>query len=126
MKLVTEFYDLTEAEDTSNRMRRAGVMTVVTGKRSFNLSPVRTGVLKVGLWAVFDDQYPDAVQLLQNRAHKPRRVISLAEMEEIQALASAQTGNGFKKLMEKSATLILGGVLLALLAYVAIGLIIDA
>ena len=126
MKLVTEFYDLPEAEKISNRMRRAGVMTVVTSKRSYKLSRVKTGALKVGLWVVLDEQYQDAVQLLENHDHKPKRVIPLSEMDEIQNLARLHFGSGMKKLIEKSAALFFGGILLALVIFVVIGLIIDA
>jgi hypothetical protein len=126
MKLVTEFFDLSEAEKTSSRMRSAGVFTVVTSKRSYNLSRVKTGALRVGLWVVFEDQYHDAMQMLDNYNHKPKRVISAVEMNEIQDLAGAEISNSMKKLLQKSAAWLFGGILLALLIYVAIGIINDA
>ncbi len=126
MKLITEFFDLSEAERVSNRTRSAGVMTVVTSKRSYSLSRVKTGALKVGLWAVFEDQYDDALQLLDNHNHKPKRAISLTDMDEIQELARIETSNRVKKLLEKSAAWFFGSILLALVTYITIGIINDA
>ncbi len=126
MKLVTEFFDLSEAERVSDRMRSAGVMTVVTSKRSYNLSSVKTGALKVGLWAVFEDQYDDALQLLHNHNHKPKRAISLADMNEIQELSRIETSNRLQKLFEKSAAWFFGSILFALLTYITIGILNDA
>lgn len=126
MKLVAQYSDLLDAEEVSERIRRAGVMTVITSKRSHNLSRFRTGALNVGLWAVFDDQYEDAVQLLKNRKHKPSRVISLEEMNELDIAAKEQIAFSSKKFFEKAATFVFGGALAALLAYVAWGLLNDA
>lgn len=126
MKLVTEYFDSHEAEQTSNRIRSAGVMTVVTSVRSHNLSSFRTGALKVGLWVVFDDQYDDAIQLLDNPTHQPARKISLVEMEKLQKSARVRF-KGFKeKIFEKIGTVLLAVILISLLAYVVIGIINDA
>ena len=126
MKLISEYYDLARAEGISERLRRAGVMTVVTSKRSYSLSRIRTGAFKVGLWAVFDDQAHDAVQLIHNRNHKPERIISLSEMEELEETVKEQFSAKWKKLTEKTAAWIFGVLLLALLLYVAVGIINDA
>ncbi|MCP4289360.1 MAG: hypothetical protein GY792_33890 [Gammaproteobacteria bacterium] len=107
MKLIEQYSDLLDAERVSKRIRRAGVMTVVTSKRSHNLSRVRTGALKVGLWAVFDDQHLDAIQLLENRKHKPSRVISLEEMAKLENTAKEQFASTSKKILEKAAHLYL-------------------
>jgi len=126
MKLLAQYSDSLDAEGVSERMRRAGVMTVVTSKRSHNLSRFKTGAFKVGLWAVFDDQHDDAVQLLKNKRHKPGRVISLDEMKELENAAKDQFATTSKRFFEKAATLIFGGALVALLTYVVWGLINDA
>ncbi len=125
MKLIAEFFDLSEADRVSSRMRSAGVMTVVTSKRSYNLSSVKTGALKVGLWAVFEDQHDDALQLLNNHNHKPKKAISLKDMDEIQELARTETNNRLKRLLEKSAAWFFGSLLLALVTYITIGIIND-
>ena len=126
MKLIGQYLDSLEAENVSSRIRRAGVMTVVTSKRSYNLSRIRTGAFKVGLWVVFDDQYDDAIQLLKNRKHKPERIIPPGEMAELERTANEHFTFAGKRFLEKAATIIFGGALVALLMYVAVGLINDA
>lgn len=121
MKLIAQYSDLSDAESVSERIRLAGVMTVITSKRSHNLSRTRTGALNVGLWAVFDDQYADAVQLLKNKKHSPGRVIPLEKMEELESVAKEQFAISSKKFFEKVAALIFGSALLALILYVAWG-----
>ena len=126
MKLITQYSDSHDAESVSGRIRRAGVMTVVSSKRSHTLSSVRTGAFRVGLWVVFDDQYEDAIQLLENKDHKPRRVISLNEMMNMELNASKQLASVWKRFLENSAALLLGGILMAILIYVTWGILNDA
>jgi len=126
MKLITEYDELSKAEEISDRLRRAGVMTVVTGKNSFRLSSSKTGVLKVGLWVVFDDQYKDAILLLKNRKHKPFRKLSLKEINDLDESAKRKLSFSGKKIFEKIAVFITSSIIILLVIYVAIGVIKEA
>jgi hypothetical protein len=53
------------------------------------MQPSRSGSQRIGLWVVYADQFDDAVQLLQNPAHVPRRIVSQDEMVEARAGGSA-------------------------------------
>ena len=123
MKLVEEYNDSSEAEKNSLRIRRAGVMTVVTSKRSHSLSQTKTGAFKVGLWAVFDEQYEDAIHLLKNPKHKPVKKISLEKMSEIEKNVKNRFSLSVTSLFEKIAVFVFGGILLLLFIYVLIGII---
>ncbi len=83
MKLITLYVDPGEAQEASARLRAAGVMTRITVEDPHNIKPSKSGAKRIGLSVVFDDQFEDAVQLLKNPDHVPGRVISQAEMDEI-------------------------------------------
>ena len=65
MQLVTQFIDPSDATEANSRLRKAGVMTEITSLDPHIMSRSRTGALRIGLWVVFEDQFDDAVQLLE-------------------------------------------------------------
>ncbi len=83
MQLVTQFIDPSDATAANSRLRKAGVMTEITSLDPHIMSSSRTGALRIGLWVVFEDQFNDAIQLLEDPDHVPHRVISLTEMNRI-------------------------------------------
>ncbi|MEO0851944.1 MAG: DUF2007 domain-containing protein, partial [Cyanobacteria bacterium J06648_11] len=84
MRLIAEFSSPHEAERVSDKFRRAGIMTVVLGKRSSNIPGFSLCALKTLVWVVLDDQYQDARVFSLDSSHKPRRPISIDEMLELE------------------------------------------
>ena len=125
MKLVTQFIDPGDATEASSRLRQAGVMTEITRLDPHIMSPSRTGALRIGLWVVFEDQFDDAVQLLEDPNHVPNRVISLSEMNQIKSSTQDSWLKSGKKMLVKSATVFFGACLLGLAGYVAIGFFLN-
>ena len=80
-KLLVYYVDPAEAAAMRRRLRAAGVMVEVDSVDPHNILPSKSGTQRIGLWVTFDDQFDDAVQLLQNPDHVPRRVISAGEMD---------------------------------------------
>ncbi len=126
MKLVTQFIDPNDATEANLRLREAGVMAEITSLDPHIMSPSRTGALRIGLWVVFEDQFDDAVQLLEDPNHIPKRVISINEMNKIKSTTQEGWLKSGKKIIVTSATIILGACLLGLVAYIAIGILNDA
>ena len=108
MKLIRLYIDPSDANEANTRLRKAGVMTKITFVDPHNIKPSKSGAVRVGLSVVFDDQFEDAVELLENPDHVPKRIISMAEMSDIE---SAAPGNRFmsgKKLAGVVALIIFG------------------
>lgn len=126
MKLITQYIDPGDATDANIRLRNAGVMTTVSSLDPHIISPSKTGALRIGLWVVFDDQFDDAVRLLENPAHVPKRVITIEEMNKIESASKLSMLRSGQRLLQKTATIILGVCLLGLIAYVLIGMVNDA
>ena len=122
MQLVTQFIDPSDATEASTRLREAGVMTEITSLDPHIMSSSRTGALRIGLWVVFEDQFDDAVRLLEDPDHVPQRVISLSEMDKIKSTARASWFKSGQKMLKNLATIFFGACLLGLVVYVAIGL----
>jgi hypothetical protein len=126
MQLITQFIDPSDATEANSRLRRAGVMTEITSLDPHIMSSSKTGALRIGLWVVFEDQFDDAVRLLEDPDHVPHRVIPLSEMNRIKSTTDDSWLESGQKKMANLATLIFGACLLGLVVYVAIGLLNDA
>jgi hypothetical protein len=85
MKLIRLYVDPGEAHEASERLREAGILTKITFEDPHNIKPSKSGAVRVALSVVCDDQFEDAVQLLENPDHVPKRVMSPAEMTEIES-----------------------------------------
>jgi len=126
MKLVTQFIDPREATEANTRLRQAGVMTEITSLDTHIMSRSKTGALRIGLWVVFEDQFDDAVQLLEDKNHVPNRVVPLSEMNKIKSTTRESWLKSGHKMLVNSATIIFGTCLLGLVVYVAIGILSGA
>ncbi len=98
MQLVTQFIDPSDASEANSRLRKAGVMTEITSLDPHIMSNSRSGALRIGLWVVFEDQFDDAVRLLEDPDHVPHRVIPLSEMN---SMKSATRDNWLKSGQKK-------------------------
>ena len=126
MQLVTQFIDPSDATEANSRLRKAGVMTEITSLDPHIMSSSRTGALRIGLWVVFEDQFDDAVRLLEDPDHVPHRVISLSEMNRIKSTTRNSWLESGKKRLANLATLIFAACLLGLVVYVAFAMLNDA
>lgn len=125
MKLVTQYVDPSDAARASLKLREAGVMTKVTFVDPHNIKPSKSGAVRVGLWVVYDDQFEDAVQLLKNPEHIPKRVISLAEMSKLEPSIQENRLLSRKKLLGLATIIIVGACLFALIIYIVMGYFSD-
>lgn len=119
MKLVTLYVDPADANEANSRLREAGVMTQISMVDPHNIKPSKSGAVRFGLSVVFDDQLDDAVELLGNPHHVPKRKISLAEMNEIESagnkgLLKARTG------LPQTAAILIFVACLLFIGYIAI------
>lgn len=117
MKLVTHFVDPGEASKACARLRAAGVMTEVDSVYPHIVRPSKSGALRVGLWVVFDDQFDDALQLLENPDHVPQRIISFDETNNIKSGSDEDSVLSGKSFIETLTTILFGICFLGLIAY---------
>jgi hypothetical protein len=126
MQLVTQFIDPSDATAANSRLRKAGVMTEINSLDPHIMNASRTGALRIGLWVVFEDQFDDAVRLLEDPDHVPHRVISLSEMSSIKSTTDNSWLESGQKKLANLATMVFAICLFGLVVYVAIGLLNDA
>ncbi len=123
MKVVTQYVDSGDASKAKAQLRAAGIMADIAIIDPHFIQPSKSGAVRIELWVEFDDQFDDAVQLLKNPDHIPKRVITLAEMEKIES--SKNTKRHKHKVLpqaEKTSSntvikLIIGVCLLGLIAF---------
>lgn len=123
MKLVDQFVDPTEAAAARRRLREAGVACRVDSMDPHSVLPSKSGATHIGLWVLLDEQFEDALQILQQPAHLPRRILSPAEMDEIEASADRQGRQ--RRLADKVMTVLLLACLLALIVFTAADFFLD-
>ena len=85
MKLVTHFIDPGEASAAKSRLCEAGIMVEVTSVDPHIVRPSKSGAERIGLWVVFEDQIEDAILLLENPDHVPKRITSLNVINETES-----------------------------------------
>ncbi|WP_299878225.1 hypothetical protein [uncultured Cocleimonas sp.] len=116
MKLLEEFYDLSEAEEIANKLENKGILTFISSKRSLH-QPMRLGgTLTVGLWIVLNNQYSDAVSLLKDKKHIVTSALSPEEITTLKEQSKSATFSTFNNFIAYSILvicLILGGVYFA-------------
>jgi len=117
MKLVTLYIDPGVATEANSRLRQAGVMTQLSVVDPHNMKPSKSGAERIALSVVFDDQFDDAVKLLENPRHVPQRKISIAEMNQIESAGRAGLFKPAGWSKERATTAVLTVCLLALIAY---------
>ena len=101
MKLVTHYIDPGEATAAKSRLCEAGVMAEVSIVDPHIIRPSKSGAERIGLWVVFDDQFEDALRLLENPDHIPQRKTNLAEMNESNSTAGKSLLKTTKSFLKK-------------------------
>lgn len=119
MKLVDQYLDPQDAAAARRRLREAGVASLVDSMDPHSVQPSKSGVTHIGLWVVVDDQFEDAVRILENPAHQPLRVLSPQEMDIIEKSAEQRSGSS-SRFSDRAQGLLFLAIMLALIAYTAI------
>ncbi len=88
MQLLTQFIDPVDAAAAKARLADAGIMVKSKSVDPHIIQPSKSGSQRIGLWVVFDDQFDDAVQLLQDPDHVPERIISCDDMRALESSAT--------------------------------------
>ena len=125
MKLVTRFENPAAADEASRRLRAAGVMTRTAEHGSHLARLFKFRRRRTGVWVVFDDQFEDALRLLEDPDHVPRRVIGAAEIAALDAAAERHGWRRALKLFETASIYAFGAFLLGAMVYIVTGIFRD-
>ncbi len=118
MNLLSQLSNINEAEQLSERLREAGIVTHLSGVSSHMLSASRTGTLKIGVWVVLDKQFKDAEILMDNPNHTPAFPLSVDEMKELESNTYENGINSNQKILQKGAAwLVVETVVLTIVGY---------
>ncbi|AQQ67656.1 hypothetical protein Mag101_08405 [Microbulbifer agarilyticus] len=101
MKLLREFTSLSDAELLSNRLRSKGILTHISGVNSKQLGAIATGTVKVGVWAVLNEQVDDATALLTNSRHTVRHQLTEEEMSRLESESQGKVAASLSSLLNK-------------------------
>lgn len=118
MKLITKFSSREDAEQASQLLEKNGVAAFISSKRSHQIGGFFTGAFHVGLWAILDEQYQDARQLLLDPNHRVEGMLTQSEIIEIRS--SVRSGD-----MSQLLKLLLQLLLFAALFALVVGILVS-
>ncbi len=118
MKLVHPYLDPNEAAEARQKLRQAGIASVVDAMNPHSVQPARSGATHVGLWVLVDEQLEDAVEVLENPQYVPQQVLSAAEIEQLEL--SAERAKMSRRWLDKAMLLALFVGLMALIVFTAV------
>ena len=119
MKLLNRYLEPADAAADRARLREAGIASLLETVDAHNIQPSRSGDTHVGLWIVVDEQFKDASRLLAEPGYEPRRVLSPAQVAQLETAAERRS-KWSKRLSGTVLTLLFFAVLLALIVFTAI------
>lgn len=123
MKLVDQYIDPVEAAAARGRLRAAGIACLVDRMDPHSIQPSKSGATHLGLWILADDQYEDALRLLEDPAHLPRRSLSPDEVKRLEAAAEGRSRS--KRLADNALAALLFACLLGLILFTAADFFLD-
>ena len=101
MKLIHQYIDLGEASDAKSRLSEAGIMAEVSLVDPHIIQPSKSGAQRIGLWVVNDNQFKDALRLLENTAPVPQQYTSLEEMHQADLHTNTNLFIAMKNILKK-------------------------
>lgn len=110
MKLIRKYHSVDAAEEAARFLSSKGIVTHISSRGTKNLRTTFHMFVKVGLWAVLEHQYEDAVAVLHDPTYE---VTSGMPHDEFVAFRSAAKSEVFKAL---NVALFWGVLLVPLLA----------
>ena len=123
MKLIDQYIDPTEAAEAGSRLRQAGIACIVDSMDPHSILPSRSGATHIGLWTLADDQYEDALQLLEDPAHVPRKSLSADEVNGLEAAARSKSRK--RRLADKALAALLFACLVGLIGFTVADFFLD-
>ena len=119
MRLLDQFIDPGEAAVARQRLRAAGIATRLDSVDPHSIQPSKSGATRIGLYVLLDEQYADAVELLENPDHAPERTLSEDEIDRLEA-AAEKGPKSSRQWSEHLLTLLFFACLLGLIVFTAV------
>ena len=91
VKLLSTYSSVSDAEDRSRFLESKGIAAFVSSKHSMRLGRYFTGAFRVGLWVILDEQYDDAIRVLNDSHHEVSYKLPQSEIAAIRQ--SINTGD---------------------------------
>ena len=118
MKLLNQYLDRDDAVTAREQLREAGIAALVEAMDQHSTQPSKSAATHTGLWVLLDEQWDDAVRVLEDPAYRPLCGLSLREIERLQARALKRVGKS--RLLDKLLLAFLLVCLMGLILFTAV------
>lgn len=123
VKLLNQYLDRNDAAAAGDRLRAAGIAVLVEAMGPQSSMPAKSGSTHIGLWVLADDQYQDAIRVLEDPAHRPQRVLGESEISRLERRAAKRVAKS--RQLDKALVLLLILCLMGLVLFSAADYFLD-
>ncbi len=117
MKLLNQYLDPADASAARESLRQAGIASLVEAMDPHSIQPSKAGATHVGLWVLADDQLDDAIKVLENPQHVPKRVLNPDEIARLERKAGQRVQK--TRLLDKAYLWLLVALFMGLIIFTA-------
>lgn len=84
MRMIAKYETRSQAQERAAFLQAHGIATHITDMTALRLNLAHQGRFRAGLWVVFENQYEDAIGLLESPDHEVSNPLSVDQLEHIQ------------------------------------------
>lgn len=84
MRMIAKYETRSEAQERAAFLQAHGIATHISDMTALRLNLAHKGRFRAGLWVLFEDQFQDAVGLLENPDHEVSNPLSVDQLEHIE------------------------------------------
>jgi len=85
MRILSQYETLYDADSVSEMLKVRGIATYISGKHEEWAGSFSNGPAGAALWVVLDEQYEDAMQLLNDPDHKVKTALSAGDIRSLES-----------------------------------------
>lgn len=89
MRMIAKYETRSEAQERAAFLQAHGIATHISDMTALRMNLAHQGRYRAGLWAMFEDQFEDAVGLLENPDHEVSNPLSVDQLEHVQTEGQA-------------------------------------
>ena len=123
MKLLNQYLHRNDAAEARETLRAAGVATLVEAMGPRSAMPSRSESTHIGLWVLSDEQYEDAIRVLEDPTHRPQRVLGESEITRLEQRAVKRVAK--TRLLDTALVVLLILCLMGLVLFSAVDYFLD-
>jgi hypothetical protein len=89
MRMIAKYETRSQAQERAAFLQAHGIATHISDMTALRMNLAHQGRFRAGLWVLFENQYQDAVGLLENPDHEVSNPLSVDQLEHLETEGQA-------------------------------------